>query len=466
MFRLYKRPPSPQERGVVTAELLDDWLEGAQSTVNAKQLEFLELVVDRVKAEYNLPRRPPPSREGVGREPMRYLLHGPPGTGKSHVLHYVKELFDVIGLRQGVDWEILAYQNSNASDLGGRTIHAAFGLSQYGPSRDQGVSAETVKGMAHWRWLFVDEISLVPANILAKMDQRLREVKADADEWKLDSQGKGRPFGGVNILASGDFEQLPPVGGGYLADIPEHKLREPGEQASEQVRDPHAEQGRLLMWEDFQGVVELTERERCKDDWWNEVSDQIRSGKLSEDNWRYLHGKPVEGCSLLAEERASRRRVIAGPDDPRLQEIKFQEAPAVVASNDSKYQINKDRAKKYARDTGAALRWSIAKDVASCEALKAERCDKARKIRRLGANQLRSIKSVPVSPAFRLEVAPVPRQGHGQPLRDPPFGYRHARRPHGPHRQQVAPGGPSGHGALLALGQQGAAALGGLREIR
>ena len=76
------------------------------------------------------------------------------------------------------------------------------------------------------------------------------------------------------------------------------------------------------MWQDFQGVIELTERERCKDDWWNEVSDQIRSGRLSENNWKYLHGKPVDGCSLSAEERASRCRVIAGPNDPRLQETK------------------------------------------------------------------------------------------------------------------------------------------------
>ena len=369
-------------------ELLDDWLEGTRCAVKEKQLQFLELMVDRVKAEYNLPRRPLPSGTGAGREPMRYLLHGPPGTGKSHVLRYVKELFDLIGLRQGVDWEILAYQNSNASDLGGRAIHAAFGFSQYGASRDQGISAEIVKGMAHWRWLFVDEISLVPASMLAMMDQRLREIKADADEWKLDHQGKARSFGGVNILASGDFEQLPRVGGGYLADVPDHLLREPGEQApAGQVKDPYGELGKALMWGDFQGVIELTERERCKDDWWNEVSDQIRSGRLSENNWKYLHGKPVDGCSLSPEERASRRRVIAGPNDPRLRETKFQEAPAVVASNDSKYQINKDRAKKYARDTGAALRWSVAKDVASCETLKAEHCDKARKIRRLGAKK-------------------------------------------------------------------------------
>ena len=40
---------------MITAELLDDWLEGTRCSVNEKQLQFLELMVDRVKAEYNLP---------------------------------------------------------------------------------------------------------------------------------------------------------------------------------------------------------------------------------------------------------------------------------------------------------------------------------------------------------------------------------------------------------------------------
>ena len=55
-----------------------------------------------------------------------------------------------------------------------------------------------------------------------------------------------------------------------------------------------------------------------------------------------------------------------------------------IANNDSKYQINKDRAEKYARDTGAQLRWAIAKDIASSEALQAQTCDKERKIKCLG----------------------------------------------------------------------------------
>ena len=56
----------------------------------------------------------------------------------------------------------------------------------------------------------------------------------------------------------------------------------------------------------------------------------------------------------------------------------------MVATNDAKYQINKDRAKKFARDAEAELCWSIARDVASSEVLKAEPCGKERKIRPLG----------------------------------------------------------------------------------
>ena len=367
---------------MVTSAMLDDWLDGVRCRVNDKQFDFLELVVDRVKAEYNLPRASPSACPSAGSEPLRYLLHGPPGTGKSHALSYIKELFDKIGLEQGLDWEVVAFQNSNAAALGGLTIHAAFGFKQCQRSNeDQAISPEVVKRAAHWRWLFVDEISLVPANLFALMDRRLREIKASADEWKTDAQGRARPFGGVNILASGDFGQLPPVSGGYLADIPAHLK---GEQlAAKRSPDALQDAGRVLLWDEFQGVVELTERERCKDSWWNEVTDQLRDSNLSPENHKYLHGVPVAGCRLSHEERVSRRRVITGPDDERLHEPRFQEAPAVVATNDSKYQINKDRARKYAGDADAELRWSIAKDVASSEVLKKEYCDKHRKLRRL-----------------------------------------------------------------------------------
>eukprot|EP00971_Amphidinium_carterae_P320324 6367503-Amphidinium_carterae.1 len=78
------------------------------------------------------------------------------------------------------------------------------------------------------------------------------------------------------------------------------------------------------MWNGaVRGVTELTERMRCTDVWWNEVTDQLRAGHLSKENWRYLHGLTVPGCTLTVEERESRHRVVNGANDERLQEERF-----------------------------------------------------------------------------------------------------------------------------------------------
>ena len=375
-----------QARAPVTVWMIDDWLQGARCKVNAKQFELLQLVADRVKVELGLV-TPAESMRPDGQEPLRYLLHGQPGTGKSHAVKLLQELFDLVGFKKGIDWEFLAFQATNAADLDGNTIHHACGFNNNPRSFEQVINPERAKRMAYWRFVFIDEISLVPANLLAHFEQRVRQVKPQADEWKHTPNGEERPFGGINLLAIGDFKQLPPPQGGYLAGIPHRQWMGPLD--TSKAPDAMVDAGQRLMWEDFQGVIELNERERCKDEWWNEVTDEMRAGRLSDKNYNYVHGIPVEGCQLSPEERASRRRVITGPDDPRLHLPQFQEAPLIVANNDSKYQVNKDRARKYARDAGATLRWSPAKDVASSEALQTEICDKDRKIKHLGRLRIR-----------------------------------------------------------------------------
>ena len=166
--------------------------------------------------------------------------------------------------------------------------------------------------------------------------------------------------------------------------LPCGRAQQPAAAATE--RGLLADYGRNLLWGGaLQGVTELEERERCKDDWWNEVVDELRRGELSEENWRYLHGKPVEGRRLTAAERESRRRVIAGPGDPRLGDEKFRWAAAIVANNDAKYQINKDRAEDYSRAAESPLRWSVALDAPSAEVLQTQaRGEREKKFRARG----------------------------------------------------------------------------------
>ncbi|CAJ1460811.1 unnamed protein product, partial [Effrenium voratum] len=388
----------------VTADGLLGWLgsEHVQSGLNAKQLELLRVVVERVLVELELV---PPDHEIALRraEPLAWLLHGPPGTGKSHVLKFLRELFEEqLGYAQGIDYEVAAFQAVNAADIRGRTLHNACGLGVDAAALDRAVSQEAAKRMSYWRWLVVDEVSMVNARLLAQVEQRLRAVVPSASQWKRGVAGESRPFAGVNVLLLGDFYQLPPPSGGYLADVPSSRRPPRLSTAADAEPDLLADYGRNLVWGGaLQGVTELEERERCKDDWWNEVVDELRRGELSEENWRYLHGKPVAGCRLTAAERESRRRVIAGPGDPRLGEEKFRWAAAIVANNDAKYQINKDRAEDYSRAAESPLRWSVALDAPSAEvlqtqargaagekvqgargaSLRAQECDKAARVR-------------------------------------------------------------------------------------
>ena len=53
-----------------------------------------------------------------------------------------------------------------------------------------------------------------------QVEQRLRAVVPSASQWKRGVAGESRPFAGVNVLLLGDFYQLPPPSGGYLADVP------------------------------------------------------------------------------------------------------------------------------------------------------------------------------------------------------------------------------------------------------
>ena len=376
-----ERPPQVEERQAITAEQLLTWVhsEKISSFLNAKQHELLSLAVDRILVEHGLLQVEDTALQRG--DPLVWLLHGGPGTGKTEVLNPMKELFDMLGYKKGFEYEIAAFQAVNAADVDGKTLHNACGLNVGSFSLDQPASRETAQRMAFWRWLIIDEISMVNARLLAQVEQRMRAVMPSANAWKLNGSGDVRPFAGVNVLLVGDFGQLKPPEGGFLADVPATlKLWEgtSGQRGS----DILADHGRQLLWSGAtQGVTELVERQRCHDDWWNEVVDEFRAGYLSETNWKYLHGMPVEGCTLSREERASRRRVILSASDPRLSEKKFVEAPVIVANDDAKYQINKDRSKAYAQSAETQCRLSVALDLASNEALQAADCNKAAKIR-------------------------------------------------------------------------------------
>ena len=115
---LIKKKEERNTEGVKKGELV----------VNAEQYEALRKVALRVMDEL---RHAADGKLDFG-EPLRWLIHGGPGTGKSHVIKQVKELFtEVLHWDMGVEYQVVALQAVMADLLGGDTIHHACGIAVF-----------------------------------------------------------------------------------------------------------------------------------------------------------------------------------------------------------------------------------------------------------------------------------------------------------------------------------------------
>ncbi|KAJ1307093.1 hypothetical protein OPQ81_001211 [Rhizoctonia solani] len=129
---------------------------------------------------------------------------GSAGTGKSVLLREV-----IRRLRETIDdpakLQVTASTGIAALNIGGVTLHsfAGIGLGEL-PIQDL---LKRIKGtrVTHQRWLktdilVIDEISMVSARLFDLLDRLAREIRQNT-----------RPFGGIQLVVSGDFFQLPPV---------------------------------------------------------------------------------------------------------------------------------------------------------------------------------------------------------------------------------------------------------------
>ncbi len=129
------------------------------------------------------------------------FITGSAGTGKTYLLNqYTQYLRE-----RRVYPTVVAPTGIAASHLGGQTIHSFFALG-IRESIDEGyveflLEKKYLKSrFKKLKLLIIDEISMVSPELFSAMDLVLRGFK-DTDA----------PFGGVQVVISGDFFQLPPV---------------------------------------------------------------------------------------------------------------------------------------------------------------------------------------------------------------------------------------------------------------
>lgn len=127
-------------------------------------------------------------------------LTGPAGSGKTFVLNeyikYLRENNIVVG--------VTASTGIAATHMNGMTIHswAGLGISEIGPQDIKRIAAKPVinKRITETKVLIIDEVSMLDGYGLDAVDAITREIKDNS-----------KPFGGLQVILSGDLFQLPPV---------------------------------------------------------------------------------------------------------------------------------------------------------------------------------------------------------------------------------------------------------------
>jgi hypothetical protein len=151
---------------------------------------------------------------------------------------------------------------------------------------------------------------------LAKISQALMKSKSCS-----------LPFGGLHVLFSGDFHQLPPVGDRRLY----HTYVE--REAIKYSR--HVKSGIYLWSQVVQTTVLLKEHYRARDPAVYEVLERVRKGTPTALDMQHI-----------------RRRTLGHPNGPDLSDVKLQTAPLITPRNTIRQAWNNQAAIRHCIQTG------------------------------------------------------------------------------------------------------------------
>ena len=253
------------------------------------------------------------------------MVIGIPGAGKSQanpvavaspscdrcyvqVIKAIMKLFTRLKWKAGQEYLVLAFQATNASQLGGDTIHHALSYSPFRTNTSPNVDLKRSTGLALVRWILLDETSMVSAEQFNDM-HTLLERTHQSNQYRKDSNDVVRNFAGINLVGFGDLYQCAPTGGHSICELPDG-FRD--ETDLPPLTSLNAKAGLDLAW-DATGVTELTTQHRCQDRWLQQVQNQCRDKKLSEENHAFLHGDATDGTGKSHKDEAGIVQVDCDP---------------------------------------------------------------------------------------------------------------------------------------------------------
>ena len=246
----------------------------------------------------------------VDEQPVYLFLAGNAGTGKSFLVKLLIEAVKFMKIKPGDDLKkppvlVMAPTANAAFIIGGKTIDSLLGFL---PSDGYCYKAANSGKMSMMRFqfedvcvIFCDEISMVGAGKLLKINFRLQE---------LFNESRSQDYmGGISFVASGDLWQLPPIMDKMVTEK-SHLDSRP------ECAPSH--------WKQYFRIFYLTEKMRSqKDPYFSDLCDRVGRGTVTESDEIYLAS-----------------RVQSNPSEDSNEHFKSGKLLIIVTTNPKKDLIN------------------------------------------------------------------------------------------------------------------------------
>ena len=151
--------------------------------LQAKQLQAYKMVQQHIQGDHS--------------KPLRMIVSGTAGTGKSYLIHCLRKL-----LQHKV--KVIAPTGVAAFNVQGHTIHSLLYLPTKGDFKDlEGDRLRSLQqNLQELEYIIIDEMSMVGRKMFGQVDSRLRQAFPHNADTVL---------GGCSCILFGDYGQLPPV---------------------------------------------------------------------------------------------------------------------------------------------------------------------------------------------------------------------------------------------------------------
>ena len=187
--------------------------------LDERQKEALTMALDYAKKLTTFPLYSKRQHLPVPTAPL-VIVHGGAGSGKSRLISSIHNMVADTLKKPGDNPDcpyilLTSFTGAASSNINGQTLHTTFSF-KFGttymslPERTRAMKRALFQNV---RFLIVDEISMISADMLFMIDLRLREITGRLD----------MVFGGISVWLFGDLFQLKPPKARYIFEEPSNK---------------------------------------------------------------------------------------------------------------------------------------------------------------------------------------------------------------------------------------------------